>query len=138
MAKKTIEYPRIDYIRAGDWVEVTFFSSDDVLGHPFSGLAWQPSIDKGTDRLLVGTTVIRNEVGQVGVGIEITSLTRVIPDLPVEPGTVARANVRGVPNVRIMRQDNDSWVSSEKIKDEYHHYDNNIGHEDFVLILEGN
>ena len=125
MSKKVIENPTIDQVQPGDWVEGTY------KGHEFAGEVWNVA-----RALMVGGDTIR--YGYHDDEIEITSITRDVPDLPTKPGTVGHATVRGVPNVRIIRTDiQDAWVSGRHVDDQQFHGEKHIDAESFVLELEG-
>ena len=128
MSTQRIENPTIDQVQPGDWIEATY---DD---HKFAGEVWQSE----TGALVVGVSTIRWENRVRVFGIEITAITRDVPDLPTKPGTVGRATVRGVPNVRIMLTDGVyEWASGVAVKGWVLHYEQHIDASTFVLELEG-
>ena len=126
MSKQRIENPTIDQVQPGDWVECM------SQGHKFAGEVWQ--VETGALAVGPSTIIWRNESV---FGIEITALTRDVPDLPTKPGTVGRATVRGVPDVRIMRSAGDWWYSPGHVANVTCHPDNTIDYSTFVLELEG-
>ena len=130
MSKQRIEDPTIDQVQPGDWVEAT------AGDHKFAGEVWKAE----TGALVVGVSTIRWGNGSWAFGIEITALTRDAPPLPSNHGTVGRATVRGVPNVRILRMSSKTWVSQELrigIHNYTFHSESEIDVSTFVLELEG-
>ena len=129
MSKQRIENPTIDQVQPGDWVEAT------AGDHKFAGDAWKSE----TGALVIGASTIRWGNGSGVFGIEITALTRDVPDLPSKSGTVGRATVRGVPNVRIMLLAGvDEWISAVPVSGWVsHHHEDDIDASTFVLELEG-
>ena len=128
MSKQRIENPTIGQVRIGDWVEGTY------NGHMFDGEVW----GIGDGMLLIGSMTIGYAGGAVAEGVGLDSLTRDVPDLPTKPGTVGRATVRGVPNVRIVLHKNGAWFSPSLDVDDYRgHYEHYIDASTFVLELEG-
>ena len=129
MSKQRIEDPTIDQVQPGDWVEAT------AGDHKFAGEVWQSE----TGALVVGVSTIRWENRVRVFGIEITAITRDVPDLPTKPGTVGRATVRGVQDVRIMLLAGvDEWISAVPVSGWVsHHHEDDIDASTFVLELEG-
>ena len=78
-------------------------------------------------------------IDQVQPGDWVAALTRDVQDLPTKPGTVGRATVRGVPNVRIMLLAGvDEWISAVPVSGWVsHHHEDDIDASTFVLELEG-
>ena len=127
MRQQRIENPTIDQVQPGDWVEAT------AGDHKFAGEVWQSE----TGALVVGVSTIRWENRVRVFGIEITAITRDVPDLPTKPGTVGRATVRCVPNVRIMFTSDGAWRSADYAGDAIAHRPDQIDASTFVLELEG-
>ena len=128
MSKQRIEYPITSQVQVGDWVEGTY------KGHEFAGEVWESQ----DDELFAGAALLRWADGKWDSAFEITAITRDVPDLPTKPGTVGRATVRGVPNVRIMRTNiQGGWVSGLRVNEQQFHGEQHIDHSTLVLELEG-
>jgi len=84
------DIPVVELAQAGDYFKGSFHE------HYFEGVIWSAG-----GCLLVGDTPII-ESGVLRPAIHVESITRELPDLPTEPGTVFYATVRGVENVQLV------------------------------------